>query len=423
MKRIVITGTAIQTPLADEREALHRALMEGRSAITRWKSFDGIYSKVGGDLNEYPIEARFRALASKVPEAVATRAKRLLKRVPWSTRHSILMSLGAWLETSADAQSLDPEKTAVIVTSTNVGLGYEFQTHRQFEKEPDFIDPMYALHALDTDHAGCVSEVLGLKGGASVVGGACASGNLGLKMAVDEIRYHGMDAVMILAPIFEYSPMYLHGLALMGAISFQGFNDAPERASRPFDRRREGFVPAHGGGALVVESAESAKRRGAQILAEVLAVESGSDASHLPHPSIEGQLAVYRKLFASTPVAPEEIEYVSAHATSTPAGDLAEVASLRTFFGPHAKRLRLNAAKSLLGHPCGASSVVETVVAIEQMLRGELHPTINIDDLDPEVDLEVVRAPERREIRYILKNSFGFGGINCVSLLGRWTDG
>src|SRR5439155_18431300 len=171
----------------------------------------------------------------------------------------------------------------------NLNVNYEYDTRVQFEEEPDFIDPMYALHGLDTDHAGCVSEVLQVKGPIYTVGGACASANVALRAAVDELRYHDVEAALVVGAVLDFSPVDLHAMALMGAISVESFNDAPERASRPFDRRREGFVPAHGGGALVLERLSSAARRGAPIYAEILGVEANADANHLPQPSEDGQ--------------------------------------------------------------------------------------------------------------------------------------
>src|SRR5262245_54298906 len=143
------------------------------------------------------------------------------------------------------------------------------------------MDGMLALHGLYTDHAGCISEVLGARGPIYTVGAACASANTALRCAVDEIRYHDMDVAIVTGAVLDFSPIELHAMAIMGAITYQSFNDAPERASRPYDARREGFVPAHGGGALVVESLTSALRRGARIYAEVVGVEANSDANHL----------------------------------------------------------------------------------------------------------------------------------------------
>ena len=286
------------------------------------------------------------------------------------------------------------------------------------------MDPMLALNGLDTDHAGCISELLQVQGPIYTVGAACASANAALRCAVNDIRHHGMEAALVGGAILDFSPLELHAMALMGAISFQSFNDRPDQASRPWDLRREGFVPAHGGGVLIVESLEAALRRGARIYAEVLAVEANSDGNHLPQPSEEGQSFLMKLVLDQCGLDPSQVDFVSAHATSTPLGDVTEIRSIKRVFGSHANKLKINAPKSLLGHTCWSAPIVETVAAVLQMRAGRLHPSINIDSLDPEVDLDVCReGPVHYPVRYMMKNSFGFGGINCVSVLRSWDEG
>lgn len=282
------------------------------------------------------------------------------------------------------------------------------------------MDSLLALTGLDTDHAGSISEVLQLRGPIYTVGAACASGNHALRMAIDEVRHHGMQAAMVIGAVLDFSPVELHAMALMGAISFQSFHDEPTRASRPFDVKREGFVPAHGGGVLVVEKWDDAVLRGAEIYAEVLAVECNADGNHLPQPSEEGQARLMNRVLDVAGLRPGDVDYVNAHATSTPLGDLTEIRSLKSVFGDHAKKLKINATKSMLGHTCWAAPTVESVAAILQMNAGVLHPSINVEELDPEVDLDIcARGPVKHRTNVCMKNSFGFGGINSVSLFRR----
>jgi 3-oxoacyl-(acyl-carrier-protein) synthase len=310
---------------------------------------------------------------------------------------------------------------AAIVAGHNINFNHQYESRLQFAEEPDYMDPMLALNGLDTDHAGCVSEMLGVKGPIYTVGAACASANTALRAAVDEIRYHDVDVVLIAGAVLDFSPIELHAMALMGAISFQSFNEEPEKASRPYDVRREGFVPAHGGGVLVAESLDSALRRGARIYAEVVGVETNADGNHLPQPSEEGQSRLMQKVLSKCGVRPEQIDYINAHATSTTLGDLTEIRSIKRVFGHHAGRLKINATKSMLGHTCWAAPAVETIAAVLQMNAGRLHPSINIDELDSEVDMDVCASgPVDHQVRYFMKNSFGFGGINCVSVLKRY---
>lgn len=422
-RRVVITGMSVNTPLGDTLEGFLAALMAGRSAITAWKRFDDppIYSKIGADLSDYDIAAKARQWEGRLPDEKFRILRRFTARAPWSTQLSLLIAVDAFADAGLLDTPLPIERTGVMVAGHNINLNYQYTSRLQFAEEPDYIDSMFSVHGLDTDHAASVTELLGIRGPAYTLGGACASGNIALRNALDEIRYHDIDRCIVLGAVFDFSPIDLHAMALMGAITHQTFNDEPARASRPFDVRREGFVPAHGGAALVVEALESATRRGARIYAEILGVEANSDANHLPQPSEDGQFAVMTKLLDRCRVAPGDIDFVSAHATSTPLGDLTEVRSIRRLLGPHATRVKINAPKSMLGHTCWSAPTVETVAAVLQMRASRLHPSINVDDRDPEIDLDICEgAPCDHTVNHLLKNSFGFGGINCVSLLRRF---
>jgi 3-oxoacyl-(acyl-carrier-protein) synthase len=421
-QRTVITGMSIQTPLGDNLESFYENLMAGKSAISKWKCVDtsGIYSKVGGDMSDYDAMAAMEDLQEDLPEAMYKRMRKLMKKAPFSTRMSMLSAVRAWLNAGL-SDSLDPTRTALMVGGHNLNKLYHHELNQEFAEEPDFIDSLASLRSLDTDHAGSVAEVLGIKGATYTMGGACASGNIALRNALDEIRHHDYDVALVVGAVLEYAPMDLHAMALMGAISFHSFNEEPERASRPYDLTREGFVPGHGAAVLVIESLEHARNRGAHIHAEVLHVSAQSDACHLPQPSVDGQSRTMTRVLRSAGVAPEEVDYINAHATSTPLGDRTEIQSIKQVFGDHAYKLKINAPKSMLGHTCWSAPLVETVAAVLQMQHGWLHPSINIDQLDPEIDLDVcANEPRQCDVKVVVKNSFGFGGINCCSLLRRW---
>lgn len=417
--RVVITGMAVNTALGHTLDDFHNSLMANRSGISRWRSIPTghVYGKVGGDLVDFDPAAYYEELSGKIPPDVAKRLKRLMRRAPWATQITMLIAAEVFRDAGLFETNHDPENTAVVVASHNQNSNYIQQQFVEFQQEPDYIDPLFSLHALDTDHGGSVSEVLQTKGPLYTVGGACASGNLALRLAVDEVRYRGAEHAVVVSPLLDIAPMDLHGMALMGAISYVSFNDEPERASRPYDMAREGFVPSHGAAAMVVESLERAKARGATIYAEVLAIEANSDGNHLPQPSREGQARLMTKALARAGVAPNQIDFVSAHATSTPLGDLTELGSIKDALGAHAYETKINAPKSMLGHTCWSAPTVETIAAILQMRGGKLHRSINIDHLDPAVDLDVLKDGNAScNVRHFMKNSFGFGGINCVGV-------
>lgn len=419
--RIAVTGMAINTPLGDTLPAYLDGLLAGRSAVSRWKTLDvsRCYSKVGGDLSDYDVTAKLARLEGALAPELYQRLRKLVSKAPWSTKLSMLMAADAWIDAGLGAAGFDERRVAAIVAGHNINFNYQYENRKQYAEEPDWMDGMLALTGLDTDHAGSVSEALQIKGPTYTMGSACASGNHALRAAIDEIRYHGVDCALAIGAVLDFSPVELHAMALMGAITFESFNDDPARASRPFDTKREGFVPSHGGGVLVVEDWDAAIARGARIYAEVMGVEASSDGNHLPSPSEESQTWLMARLVADCGLRPADIDFISAHATSTPLGDRTEIRSIKNVFGEHAYRLKLNAPKSMLGHTCWAAPIVESVAAILQMRAGELHPSINVFERDPEIDLDVCDAPGpvAHESRYCLKNSFGFGGINCVSIL------
>jgi 3-oxoacyl-(acyl-carrier-protein) synthase len=411
------------TPIADHHETFVDRLLEGRSAVTRWQFFDDdrVYAKVGGDLSSYDAEAKLAALSARLPDAVAARLRKVFRGAPFSTRLSILCAVDAWLDAGLPfPDGAAAETTAVIVGGHNLGENYLIGNYRTFQEEPDWIDAHAALLTLDTDHAGSVSDVLGTRGAQFTVGGACASSNIALRSALDEIVVHGHERAVVVGPTFDFSPMGLHAMALMGAITFQGFNDAPAEASRPYDVAREGFVPSHGTAVLILEDLALARARGATVYGELLAAVATSDGNHLPNPSPEGQARTIIRTLDRAGVDPTEVDFVSAHATSTPLGDLSELQAIRSAFGAHADRLKINAPKSMLGHTCWSAPAVETVAALGQMRRGRLHRSINIDRLDPAVDLDVCAdGPVDHAVEVMLKNSFGFGGTNCCALWRR----
>jgi 3-oxoacyl-(acyl-carrier-protein) synthase len=422
-KRVVITGMAINTPIGDTLDEFINNLMDGKSAVTKWDTLDTsrIYAKVGGDLGKYDVHAKILSYKDRIPEDIYNRLLKLGSKSPLSIAISLLISVEAFLDSGYIKSIEDGNNVATIIAGHNLNQKYTFENHDVFNEEPEFVEGLFALNGLDTHHVGSVTDILQLHGPAYTVGGACASGNVALRCAVDEIQMHDVKVAAVVAPMLDFSPLDLQGMCIMGAITYKSFNEEPSRASRPYDKDREGFVPSHGSACLIVEDLEHALARGAKIYAEILGVESSSDGCHLPQPSRIGQARLMNRLLKNAGVKPEEVDYINVHATSTPLGDLTELRSIKDVFGEHCKTLKINAPKSLLGHTCWSAATVETVAAILQMNRNELHPSINIDNLDPEVDIDVCRGERKKHnIDIFLKNSFGFGGLNAISLIKKY---
>ena len=329
------------------------------------------------------------------------------------------MLLGAWKDAELNSDIVDPYRVGVIVGGHNLNSKYLYENGVQFRKEPEFIEALSGVEGIDPSVPGLVTEALQVYGPSMTIGGACASGNLALRAAVRDVRGGECDRVIVVGALFDMCTADLHASEFINAIVTKPeFQDNPEQASRPFDIHRCGFVYSHGAGALVIETLKDAKARSAPIYAEVLGVKANSNANHQPQPSAEMQSRLIIELLRSLDMQPSDVGYVNCHATGTPLGDLEEIRAIKQAFGAHAYNLKLNAPKSLLGHVCWSSPIVETIGGILQMQRGILHPTINIDKPDPEIDLDIcANHAVEWPAKIMLKNSFGFGGMNCCSLI------
>ncbi len=420
-RRVVVTGMGVITPIGQEPTEFYHSLIKGRSAITRWRNIDDsqIYSKIGGDLGEFDIKAHFERYGKDYPPRLVERTLRLLRDIPIPANIVAASALRAYLSAGLP-DGVRPERFGHILGGHNLNTWYCIENFKTFSEEPEYTDPMYLPRRLDTHVLGVNSEILDLKGPGWTVGSACASGNVAILTALDILRAGRADAMMVTATNETADLVALQSLALLGALSTETFNDEPWRASRPFDVRREGFVPGVGAGAVVLETLASARQRGAPILAEILGGSASCDASSLTKPHVDGQVRAIRGALEDAGVNPEQIEYINAHATSTPIGDAVEVQAIKTVFGERAYHIPVNATKSMTGHPLTGAGVVELVAIILQMRNNVLHPTINQEEPDPECDLDFV-PNQAREYRFniAMSNGFGFGGLNTTIVVGR----
>ncbi len=425
-RRVVVTGMATINPLGDTLDGYIDNLIAGVSGIKRWESLDVsvIECKIGGDLGHYDCKGALEALADALGEERYKRIRKLFRSATFSAKTAVLCAIGAFNDAGMINEKFDPFRISAPVGGHNLNSKYLYDNGVQFREEPEFIEPLSGVEGIDPSVPGLITEALGLHGPAFTIGGACSSGNLALREGFRDIVSGECDRSVVTGALFDMSTADLHASEFINAIVVRPeYMEHPERASRPFDADRAGFVYSHGAGTLVIEELETARARGARIYAEVLGVQANANANHQPQPSAEMQQLLIRQLLDRAGVSGEEVDYVNCHATGTPVGDVEEVRAVKAALGDHAYRTKLNAPKSMLGHTCWAAPIVETIGGILQMNRGVLHPTINIDRLDPEVDLDVCRdGPAEADVRVMLKNSFGFGGLNCCSLIRRYEE-
>ncbi|MGH3431650.1 MAG: beta-ketoacyl-[acyl-carrier-protein] synthase family protein [Thermocrispum sp.] len=420
-QRVVVTGVGVVTSLADNIPDFWDGLAAGRSGITNWKDMDErVECRVAGDLSGFDPDEHLARVGAGYPAESVTSARRVLRVTPHSGRLTAAAALQAYADAGLDGTDPYPEHIGHVLAGQNLNTPLVTGNSRTFMTEPEFIDPLFGMVNLDTDVVGVVCELLGLRGPAFMVGGACASGNLAVLNGIDLIRAGRAEAVVVCGGVIAMDPLVVHSWAMIDALSYRSFNDDPARASRPFDARREGFVPSEGSGAVVIETLAGARRRGAAVHAELLGGAATSNASRQPQPNREGQEGAIRGALRDAGIGAGQIDYVNAHATSTLLGDAIEVAAVRAVLGDRSHTVPMNATKSMIGHTLTSAGVLELIATALQIRHGVLHPTINQEVTDPALVLDCI-PNEAREHRIgtAISNSFGFGGLNSCLVIGR----
>ena len=412
MERVVITGIGLVTPVGIGREETWQALLAGKSGIAPITLFDCSAFRV-----------RF---AGEIKEWDGTRfiEKKKLKEMDRFTE----LELGAADMAIKDAQlELTDEDRDEAGCFIGVGLGGLFTLEKTkqtlMEKGPQKISPYSIPGIIANLAAGQVSMAHGLRGPSYCNTSACSSGAHAIGEAAEWIR-RGKAQVMVTGGAeATVTPVGIGGFEAMYALSKR--NDDPERASRPFDKGRDGFVCGEGSGIFVIESLTRAKKRGARIYAEITGYGASSDGYHLtnPAPHGEGAQRSMKMALKDAGIAPTDVDYINAHGTSTPVGDVAETEAITAVFGEHAtsKKVWISSTKSMMGHLLGAAGAVESAVCALTIAEGKIPPTINLTDPDPACPLDYVPITAReRRVKHALNNSFGFGGTNCSLVLSRF---
>lgn len=412
-RRVVVTGMGVVSALGNDVATTWAGLVAGRSGVRRITSFDPsrLTSQVAGEVRDFD------------PSGVLDRKDQ--RRTDRYIQFGLVAAREALDQAGLPAhfEGELAERTGVVLGTGLGGVGtlvdgISINTLRGPSRISPFLIPM----GIPNVAAGQVAITFGMTGPNFAVVSACATGGHALGESSEIIRRGDADIMLAggtEAGLFE--PL-IGGFASMRALSTR--NDDPERASRPFDSGRDGFVAAEGSGVLVLEELRHAQERGASVLAELVGYGATADASHITLPAAGGTGAVRaaRRALEKAGLAPEEIDHVNAHATSTPEGDRAELQAIKTIFGSHASRVAVTANKSMLGHTLGAAGAIEAIVTIESMRHSCVPPTINLDDPDPAaegLDLTPGKAASR-EIRLAITNSFGFGGQNSALVFRRW---
>ena len=412
-RRVVVTGLGVVTSLSCKVDELWKRLLAGESGVHPLRLFDTarFQVKFAGDIYDWDPAAYIE--------------KKEIKRLDRFTQFALVAGVDAVSDSGLDFNQEDAFRCGVILGSGIGGLKeIETQMERLLFKGPDRVSALTIPKLMLNAAGGNLSIRYGIKGPNYTVATACASATNAIGDAFKTIQYADADVMLTGGTEAAVTPMGLSGFQNMKALSMR--NDDPPGASRPFDRDRDGFVLSEGAGLIVLEELEHARRRGARIYAELLGAGASGDGGHITQPDEQGTGAARAMVNAlrDARLNPDEVVYINAHGTSTPLGDKAETSAIKRVFGAHAYRLSISSTKSLLGHSLGASGGIELVASVKSIQQGVIHPTINLDNPDPNCDLDYTpNQPRERAVPVAMSNSFGFGGHNASVIVGTLRSG
>ena len=404
-RRVVVTGMGAVTPLGDSVDEYWKSLVKGKS---------GIGPMTLADPTEYPCK-----VAGEIPDFDPAKYinPREARRMARFSQTAVAAAALAFEDSGINLSSEDEERMGVVMGNGNGGFPTtEDNARTLFKRGGMKVSPYFIPMILPNMAAANVSRLFGLKGYTSTVITACAAGTQGIGEAAEAIRRGAADVVLGGGCEAGICQLGLGGFNVIKALSRSEV--PPEKASRPFDANRDGFVPAEGAAILILESLEHALGRGAEILAEVSGYGVSSDAFHAVQPDEDGAGAARAMRWAieDAGMQPSDIDYINAHGTSTPKNDMVETLAIKTVFGEGAYEVPISSTKSMIGHALGGAGALEAVACIKTIRDGIIHPTINYETADPDCDLDYVPNKARKaQINTVLSNSFGFGGQNaCV---------
>jgi len=413
MHRIVVTGAGVVSCFGVGLDKFEKAIFSGKSGIGRISNFDA---------SEYPCR-----IAAELPEYDSTPylSPKDARRYDRYIVAAVTASKTAFEMSGVDMEKEDKSRVGIYISSGIGGLDTLLKEgrsllHKGFRR----VSPFFIPNAVVNMAGGVVAMETDAQGPNFSIVSACASSTHSIGEAFRNLRSGYTDVILAGGSETSVNEFGVSGFCSMKAISFN-FNDEPERGSRPFDAKRDGFVIGEGAAALVLETLEHAQARGANILAEIVGYGASADAYHITAPAPEGRGAqqAIRAAIAEAGIEPSEIGYINAHGTSTPLNDKNETIAVKAVFGDYARELPISSTKSMHGHLLGAAGAIEAIASIMALNRQELPPTINYENPDPECDLDYVpNVARKHSFEYALSNSFGFGGQNAVLILKRWTE-
>ncbi|HEX9917129.1 MAG TPA: beta-ketoacyl-ACP synthase II [candidate division Zixibacteria bacterium] len=408
--RVVVTGMGAITPVGNSVDVFWEALKNGVSGVDKVSRFDvaNYPTKIAAEIKGFDTSAQID--------------KKEARRMDLYEQYAIVASQQVVDDAGLDLNSMDKSRAGVVIGSGIGGIEtFEKQCSTMISSGPGRVSPFFIPMMIIDMCAGLVSIRFGFTGPNYATVSACASSAHAVADAFRIIQRGEAEVMITGGSEAAITPLSFAGFCSARAMSTR--NDEPEKASRPFDKQRDGFVMGEGAGMLILESLEHAQKRGAKIYAEIAGVGMSADAYHItaPSPGGEGAVRSMQAAIQDAGVSPQEVGYINSHGTATDLGDISETVAIKKVFGEHAKKIAINSTKSMTGHLLGAAGAVELIVGIKSMSEGVIHPTINLEFPDPECDLDYVPNLKReKEINVFLSNSFGFGGHNVTLVVRKF---
>lgn len=401
-RRVVVTGKGVVSPLGNDLKTFWGNIQNGNSGIRRLESeeYADINTKIAGYIDNFSGENYLEAKETK--------------RYDLFTQYGYAAAVQALEQSKINLEKLDRDRAGVYIGSGTGGLQTLLSNHEtMLEKGTRRVSPFLIPTMINNMAAGLTAIKTGFRGPSFAAVSACATSNHAIGEAYLNIAHGYSDAILAGGAEATITPLYFAGFSKMRAMSTK--NDIPEAASRPFDRSRDGFVMSEGAGVLFLEEYEHAKKRGAPIFGEIIGYGSTTDAYHITEPDYQGAAKAMKLAIDRAQIKPEDVDYINAHGTSTPAGDISETTAIKDVFGEQAHRLKVSSTKSMTGHMFGAAGGAEAIVTLNSMSENIFPPTINLKNDDPECDLDyVANQSAEGNINIALSNGFGFGGHNAV---------
>lgn len=419
MQQTVITGMGLVSSLGVGVSKLQSAMNTGETKFTRIDNPALTFPIICAPIIDFSLMDNLLKF-ERLDENHRSRLNKIMRQRSLGKQTSLIAMLEAWQQAQLDICPVDDTThLGLVVGAQNSSSDYQYQQYKLFQQFPERLSPYYALHYMDTDYIGVLSDAFGIQGCGFTIGGATASGNMALIRAHQMIRSEEQVICAVVGPMAEFSPMELQAFHTMKAMGGRNCFNEPQKACRPFDQDHDGFIYGQASACIILESLDSALKRGVPILAYMLGGSILLSANHSANPHQYTELNVMRQAILNSKIDVNRIDYINAHGSSAPVGDIVELNAIDSFLGARASDVFVNSTKSITGHCFWSAGIVEAIATVIQMRDGFVHPTLNLEHpIDSACQL-VKEKCHFAPIKTGLSNSFGFGGINTAIILSK----